>query len=133
MTAAPPTPLALTIQCSTPLPPRRRQSRMKLPWSPTISLLRVEEEPKSSDYLPLQKERQGVGTKGRCIGTWKMSEKQAAINAQKKGETLDDTSKGEDVRMSNIVAAKGSVRIRLCDFPSCRRCHPNESRSSWYG
>ena len=40
-----------------------------------------------------------------------MSEKQAAINAQRKGETLDDNSKGEDVRMSNIVAAKGSMQI----------------------
>ena len=40
-----------------------------------------------------------------------MSEKQAAINAQKKGETLNDNSKGEDVRMSNIVAAKGNMQI----------------------
>lgn len=42
-----------------------------------------------------------------------MSEKQAAINAQKKGETLDDNSKGEDVRMSNIVAAKGDPCISV--------------------
>lgn len=42
-----------------------------------------------------------------------MSEKQAAINAQKKGETLDDNSKGEDVRMSNIVAAKGDPCILI--------------------
>lgn len=40
-----------------------------------------------------------------------MAENQPKAPAQKTGETLADNSKTEDVRMSNIIAAKGRIMI----------------------
>ena len=42
-----------------------------------------------------------------------MAENQPKAPAAKAGETLSDNSKTEDVRMSNIIAAKGNYSERV--------------------
>lgn len=52
-----------------------------------------------------------------------MAENQPKAPVQKTGETLADNSKTEDVRMSNIIAAKGRIVIGLHSFSSCCGCN----------
>lgn len=52
-----------------------------------------------------------------------MAENQQKAPVQKTGETLADNSKTEDVRMSNIIAAKGRIVIGLHSFSSCCGCN----------
>ena len=62
-----------------------------------------------------------------------MAENQTKAPVQKSGEMLSDDSKTGDVRMSNIIAAKGTSRFVYNLIYSCRGCYSNQLRSSWYG
>ena len=62
-----------------------------------------------------------------------MSETASNARPQAKGETLGADSKQGDVRMSNIIAAKGTSRFVYNLIYSCRGCYSNQLRSSWYG
>ena len=62
-----------------------------------------------------------------------MSETKATGTAKAKGETLGADSKEGDVRMSNIIAAKGWDGSEVCVMCRCGRRDSNESGTPWHG
>ena len=52
---------------------------------------------------------------------------------QNKGELLEGDSKSKDVRMSNILAAKGGHWFVVSSFSSGGRCRANLVGTAWYG
>ena len=62
-----------------------------------------------------------------------MSETKAAGNTKEKGETLGADSKEGDVRMSNIIAAKGWDDSEVRVTCRCGRRDSNESGTPWHG